>query len=249
MPVTRRTSPDPGSPPVTAESSSDPAALRGRIAELEARDARHERSIMVRDALYRIAEASSAATDLQDFYRTVHRIVGELMDARNFYIALYDADREAINFPYYVDTVDTDLPDPAVWEPMGVGDASGVTAYVLRTGKPLLLDPALTAALEAGGEIQPVGASNAGDWVGAPLVTQGRTLGVIAVQSYTSDLLHTESDRDLLAFVGQHIGSALSRARAIEETRQRNAELALINEIGEALAQQLEFGAIIDLVG
>ena len=35
------------------------------------------------------------------------------MDARNFYVALYDADRGAINFPYYVDTVDEDLPDPA----------------------------------------------------------------------------------------------------------------------------------------
>ena len=38
-------------------------------------------------------------------------------------------------------------------------------------------------------------------------------------------------------FVGQHIGSALSRAGPIEETRQRNAELTLVNEIGQALAQ------------
>ena len=43
--------------------------------------------------------------------------------------------------------------------------------------------------------------------------------------------------------------SALTRARAIEETRQRNAELALVNEIGQALAQQLDFDAIIELVG
>ena len=45
----------------------------------------------------------------------MHGIVGELMDARNFYIALYDADRSAINFPYYVDTVDQDLPNPDAW--------------------------------------------------------------------------------------------------------------------------------------
>ena len=58
------------------------------------------------------------------------------MDAENFYIALYDADRQAINFPYYVDTVDTDIPDPAAWDPIGEGDAAGSTAYVLRTGQP-----------------------------------------------------------------------------------------------------------------
>ena len=45
------------------------------------------------------------------------------MDAENFYIALYDAHRGAINFPYYVDTVDTDIPDPAAWDPIGVGEA------------------------------------------------------------------------------------------------------------------------------
>src|SRR5207253_8660660 len=50
-------------------------------------------------------------------------------------------------------------------------------------------------------------------------------------------------------FVGQHIGAALSRARAIEETRQRNAELALINSVQAALAGELELQAIYDVVG
>ena len=41
----------------------------------------------------------------------------------------------------------------------------------------------------------------------------------------------------------------MSRARAIEETRQRNAELALINSVQEALAGELELQAIYDVVG
>ena len=72
---------------------------------------------------------------------------------------------------------------------------------------------------------------------------------MLAVQSYTKDVRYTEQDRDLLAFVGQHVGAALSRARAIEETRQRNAELALINSVQEALAGELELQAIYDVVG
>jgi len=35
----------------------------------------------------------------------------------------------------------------------------------------------------------------------------------------------------------------------LEETRQRNAELTIINSVGQALARQLDFQAIIDLVG
>ena len=41
------------------------------------------------------------------------------MNAENFFIALYDAGRDAMSFPYFVDTVDLDIPDPDLWEPMG----------------------------------------------------------------------------------------------------------------------------------
>ncbi|HMJ79913.1 MAG TPA: GAF domain-containing protein, partial [Candidatus Dormibacteraeota bacterium] len=69
------------------------------------------------------------------------------------------------------------------------------------------------------------------------------------MQSYQHGHAYTGQDRDLLTFVGQHIATALSRARALEETRQRNAELAIVNEIGQALARQLDFEAITELVG
>ena len=73
---------------------------------------------------------------MQAFYAEMHRIVGELMYADNFYIALYDEERQAMNWPFYVDTVDEDWPDPNVWEPMGTGDARGITAYLLQAGHP-----------------------------------------------------------------------------------------------------------------
>ena len=223
--------------------------LRTRIAALEAREAEHERAEQVQDALYRIAAAASAAEDLPSFYATIHGIVGELMYAENAYIALYDEQRGAINFPYFVDSVDLDVPDPEAWEPFGVGNARGTTAYVLRPGRPAHIDRRAHEELVAAGEVELVGVVGDGDWLGAPLVADGRTLGVIAVQTYGAAQQYTDDDVELLTYVGQHIGSALSRARAIEETRQRNAELALVNEIGAALAKQLDFDAIIELVG
>ena len=52
------------------------------------------------------------------------------------------------------------------------------------------------------------------------------------------------------------MGVALENARLFDETKrllaetdQRAAELALVNEIGSALAKQLDFAAIIELVG
>ena len=65
-----------------------------------------------------------------------------------------------------------------------------------------------------------------------------------------------EADERLLSTLASSMGVALENARLFDETKrllaetdQRAAELAVINEIGAALAQQLDFQAIVDLVG
>ena len=223
-------------------------ALRERVAELEAAETQHERAERVQQALYRIAETASTAQDMQDFYRTIHAILSELMYAENFYIALYDEERQAINWPFFVDEVDTDWPDPNVWEPMGTGQSVGITAYMLRTGIPMLNTTADWQRLVAEGVITKVGKA-AVTWLGVPLRSEDRTVGAVVVQSYREDHPHTRADLELLDFVGRHIASALERTRLIDETRQRNAELALINDVQRGLAEHLEMQGMYDLVG
>jgi PAS domain S-box-containing protein len=234
----------------TADVSAELDRARRRVAELEAAQALRVRAERVQEALYRIAELASAAGDLQEFYGAVHAVVGELMPATNFFICLYDEARQLISWPYYVDELDDDIPDPNRWEAFGSGDARGTTAYVLRTGEPQLVTYSRAIELAEQGEIEIVGATaEDSSWVGVPLKDEGRTVGVLVVQSYAKDVQYSDKDTELLAFVGQHVGAALSRARAIEETRQRNAELALINSVQEALAGELELQAIYDVVG
>ncbi len=208
-----------------------------------------ENAEKVQSALYRIAELASAAEDMQEFYRAIHEVVGELMFAQNFYIALWDEQRQLINYPYYVDEITDadDLPDPHQWYAVRTDEGRGLTAYVLRTGEPQLVDSERYQSLIEQDEIVALGiTTEESSWLGVPLDAERETVGVLAVQSYTAEHQYTEHDRDLLAFVGQHVGAALSRARAIEETRQRNAELALINSVQEALAGELEQQAIYD---
>jgi GAF domain-containing protein/CheY-like chemotaxis protein len=206
------------------------------------------RSAQVQAALYRIAETASGAQDMQEFYAEIHRIVGELMYANNFYVVLYDEERRMMNWPFGVDTAGDTFAGPNVWEPMGTGEARGLTAYLLRRGTPMLLPQADIDELIERGEITPIGVRGV-DWLGVPLRSEGRTVGAMVVQSYEGDPPHTEHDKDLLTFVASHVGSALSRARAIEETRQRSAELALVNDVQRGLAERLDMQAMYELVG
>ena len=224
------------------------SAARGEVAAASPPVTDEVAAASVQSALYRIAEMASAAQDLPSFYTAIHQIVGKLMYADNFYIALYDDERQRINYPFYVDEVELDLPDPNAWEPYGTGNASGITAYLLRTGKPMLLDLPQQQEIVKRGDASLVGVESV-DWMGAPLIADGRTIGAVVTQSYRPEIHHTAADLELLTFVARHIATALTRARAIEETRQRNAELAVVNEIMAALTRQVEFDAVIELVG
>jgi hypothetical protein len=62
----------------------------------------------------------------------VHRVVGGLLYARNFYIALLSEEQDHLMFPYSVDERDQKR------QPRKLGH--GLTEYVLRTGSALLAD-------------------------------------------------------------------------------------------------------------
>ena len=115
---------------MAADLTSELAEARRRLAQLEVAEAERRDADKVQAALYRIAELASAAQDMQDFYRAVHAVVGELMDATNFFIALYDEERQLINWPYYVDEVDLEPPDPNLWAAFGSREGKTTAADV-----------------------------------------------------------------------------------------------------------------------
>ncbi|HEX3265810.1 MAG TPA: GAF domain-containing protein [Candidatus Limnocylindrales bacterium] len=123
-----------------------------------------------------------------------------------------------------------------------------MTGWIVRTGEPLFASGAEILDLVRSGKVELVGEPSQ-YYLGVPLITEGRTVGVLAVQTYRDDITYSRADEQLLLFVGQHVAAALERARSAAEIRQRNAELAVINEIGGALAQQLDFAGVIELVG
>lgn len=172
----------------------------------------------IREAAYKVAEAALSAPGLDELYARIHAVVGELMEARNFYIALLDAGAGLLRFPYFRDEVEPETPPPC---PLG----RGLTEYVLRSARPLLADPAVFQRLVDEGEVELIGPASV-DWLGVPLLVGGAPIGVLAVQSYSGEVRYTEEDRDLLVFVSTQIALAVERRRTEEalrgsETRHR----------------------------
>lgn len=163
-----------------------------------------------RRALFRILHETAKAQNLDELYRRVHSVAADLLPAKNFYIALYDEREDLLSFPYFVDEHDL---QPA---PRQLG--RGLTAYVVRNGRPLLVDPGTFDELVHGGEVDSMGAPSV-VWLGVPLISGGTTFGVVAVQSYDDKVRYGEREQELLSVVSQPIADAIVRKRSEQETR------------------------------
>lgn len=162
------------------------------------------RAESMRAALYAVSEAAHTAEDLGALFERVHRIVGDLLPALNFFVALYDQASDALTFPYYVDT-HHQPPAPLTLS------AGTLSAEVIRGGQPLLLRSDTPTPLPARVKLD-VGEGSL-DWLGVPLRTQQGTIGVLVVQSYSGDERYTDADVELLQFVSDQVATAIERKR------------------------------------
>jgi diguanylate cyclase (GGDEF)-like protein len=192
------------------------AALREANRVLRQQVLQRQRGERLQAALFRIAELANTTDSLDKFYAAMHQIISGLLYARNFYIALVDEDSGYLTFPYSVDEVDSIRPPRA--------HGRGATEYVLRSAKPLLADPKEIERLGALGEISHFGASSV-CWLGVPLLWNGKSMGVLALQSYSQEHTYNERDQELLTFVSYHIANALQRKHAASSLKQAYAGL------------------------
>ncbi|GEM_PF-154317 len=176
-----------------------------------------KRAERLQAAVYRIAEAADKAPTLEDLYRAVHAIVGEVMPADNFYIALYNEPANLLSFPYFVDEQDQASP-PA---PPGKGN----TAWVLRHGQALLSTTAVHEEMKARGEVETIGPMSP-VWLGVPLKIDEKTIGVMAVQHYSDEQAYGEREQHMLEYVSGQVATAIERKQVEQALRQSEAKFS-----------------------
>lgn len=175
---------------------------------------RYEKNIT---AALKISETVHKSGDFSEMYSLIHNIISTLMPAKNLYIAVYNETTDMIEFPYFVDEKDKTAESRK--------PGSGITEYVLKTGKSLLATPNVIQELRKKGESLSYGAESI-DWLGVPLKTNSKTFGIIAVQSYTEGVRYNESDVEILEFVAEQVSMAYERKSSEEsllksETKNR----------------------------
>ena len=165
---------------------------------------RHAESMQA--ALYAISEATHAAHGLPDLCERIHRIIDDLLPARNFSVGLQEAD--GLSFPYRSEEDETSPTQFA---------AATATLYthLLRTGQPLLLTPQTAPAFPA--DVRATVEEHALCWLAVPLSTQHGVIGAVFLKSLLAHPCYTEKDKELLRFVSTQIASAVERTCLIQQ--------------------------------
>ncbi|KAA9327609.1 PAS domain S-box protein [Hymenobacter busanensis] len=178
---------------------------------------------------YSIANLAISSKDLHSLYGAIHRELSKIIETNNFYIALTDENRTQLQFVYFIDQ-NTQFEKAATSRPF----SSGVSEYIIRTGKPqFLLKPDLQALI-ADGTITAYGLMPE-VMLCSPLSVGDRIIGVITVQDYTRPDVYAPGDLEILHFISNQVALAIERKRNEVQINKQNARLNAIFESGTHL--------------
>ncbi|MBO3270434.1 PAS domain S-box protein [Hymenobacter defluvii] len=178
---------------------------------------------------YSIANLAISSKDLHALYGAIHRELSKIIETNNFYIALCDDARTQLQFVYYVDQSSSNE-QPTKARPF----SSGVSEYIIRTGRPQFLLRAELEELIGNGSVTAYGVMPE-VMLCSPLSIGERIIGVIAVQDYHKADAYAVGDIEILHFISNQVALAIERKRNEVQINKQNARLNAIFESGSHL--------------
>ncbi len=200
-----------------------------RMAGEELRESEKTTSI-----LYRVSSAVASEDDMGVLYRTIHNILGEAIDTREFFIAL--ADRETDRLEYALFASASEAPPPPVTdlgahtppltkENFNDFKETSVLLEVMRTGHPLLVTRRgmRLTGLSWPGRVPEV-------WLGVPIRVRQEVLGVMGVMHFSDPGRYGKKEADLMLSVAEQLALGVERRRNLDALRAAKEEADRANQ-------------------
>ncbi len=179
--------------------------------------------------------------DMQAMYDLVGDRIQEIFDAQIVDIEILDETAGLIHFAYEIERGVRFHTDPI--------EIIGFRKIALETREPVVVNEDMERRCTEAGQPRVIAGEAPLSAVFVPLLVGDQATGLISLQNIDREHAFSDANVRLLTTLAGSLSVALENARLFEETRQRNAELALINDVQRGLAENLEMQAMYDLVG
>ncbi len=183
---------------------------------------REIKSRLMQEIQYNISTVALQDSDIFDIYPTIVQEIGKLWNVNNFFIALYNREKDTLTFPFFADERDHFQETAA---------KNTLTGWVIRNNKAVLLDEMDILKIEKTGAISLVG-SPCKIWMGVPLRMDDEVIGAICLQDYKAIDAFNNDDLQVFEFIANQIVLTLQRRRMLDNliTARKRAEEAAFSK-------------------
>jgi GAF domain-containing protein/CheY-like chemotaxis protein/ligand-binding sensor domain-containing protein len=194
-----------------------------------------------------VQEGLVAQMDMQAIYDLVGEKIRNIFNAQIIDIVTYDKKNNLIEDRYSYEKGDKTLLGPR--EPLGF------RKHVIESPHVFLVNEKLDELSKEYDSYVTIGETPKSA-VFVPMMTGSEITGIISLQNLDHEHAFSESDVNLLTTLANSMSVALKSAglfdetnRLLQETEQRNAELAVINSVQDSLVAKMDMAGIYELVG
>jgi signal transduction histidine kinase/CheY-like chemotaxis protein len=168
-------------------------------------DSTIHRGELVQQVIVNIANAVGFSKNLDDLYQVINVELNRLINATNFFIAIYDPITDQFQLPFQQDKIEENI--------SVIPAGKTLSRYLFTRNEPILLKFEEIEQMVNDGIIELKGIP-AQVWMGVPLRSESSTIGVMVVQNYENKDAFTCEDLELLKFVSNQIRISIERKKS-----------------------------------
>lgn len=159
------------------------------------------------------AQTCAQTVNEETLLRKAHELVSQVMPTDAFYIALYDEEKQMINFPYLVDE-GIEYPD----SPLEFCEEN-ITSRVIKTRQTLHVK----TQKEIGPDYDVFGENDTNTCIFVPLLMDDQVKGVISAQCH-KEFAYRKEHEELLLIIGNQVLSSIQTARLYKKIFEMSLE-------------------------
>jgi PAS domain S-box-containing protein len=161
---------------------------------------------LMQEIQYNISAVTLQDFDIFDIYPTIVKEISRLWNVNNFFIALFNKEKDTLTFPFFADERDHFQETTA---------KNTLTGWVIKSDKSALLKDQDIIDLENSGDISLVG-SPCKVWMGVPMRVDTEVIGAICLQDYRSSDAFNYDDLQVFEFIANQIVITIQRRKMLD---------------------------------
>ena len=192
-------------------------------------------------ALYETAISISGLLDTEKLINRIYLQVSDLFPLDSFLMAFNEEETSEIHIAVAME--ENRVLSEMVDQRLPIHD-SGLIGWVIQNQKTLLIGDLKTDPLP----VKPIHVKKpVRSWLGVPLITHGKTIGALAIQSF-QPFIYEENHSRLLESMAAQIATSLENAQLIEQTQNRLQRLSALHDIDLVINSSLDLRVTMNIL-